>query len=864
MKKELSTKYNHLEVESGKNQKWIDNKYFQEHDLSKEPFCIVIPPPNVTGKLHLGHAWDTTLQDVIIRYKKLQGFDTLWLPGMDHAGISTQAKVDEKLYSQGINRLDIGREKFLEIAWEWSDEYSNHIREQWGKLGLGLDYSKERFTLDDGLYQAVLKVFVDWYNKGYIYRKERIINWDPQVLTALSNIEVDHIDIQGKEHYFKYYFVDDPQNYLEVMTTRPETILGDGAIAINPKDKRYTKYLGKEVYVPVSKVKIPIIDDEYVDLEKGSGCVKITPAHDPNDFNVGVKHNIPFRIIMNEDGSMASNEWVPEFIQGLDRFEARKVFIEAAAKEGSFDRAVDIVHSVGHSQRSGAIVEPLLSKQWFVDMKKLAQLSIDYQNTKDKIEFYPERFEKTFLQWMENIEDWCISRQLWWGHRIPAWYHNDTKEIYVGNKPPSDIENWHQDEDVLDTWFSSGIWAFSTLGWPDETSPDLKRYYPTNTLVTGYDIIFFWVARMIFSGEDFLGKKPFNDVLIHGLVRDNQGRKMSKSLGNGVDPMDVIEQYGADSLRYFLSTNSSPGQDLRYSEEKIEAAWNYINKIWNASRYVMMNLNDDSDYSNININNLKSGDAWILKRLNETIEEVVINMENYEYTVVSDILHNFVWFDYCSWYIEMSKATIDNIETKKTLKYVLDAILKMLHPFMPFVTEEIYTLLTNEETIINQEYPKINEEFNSFDIKEFEYSIELITLFRDIRKDYEIKKIIEVNYESEIDLSSFEKYINKLTNFSLKISDDATRIETYILSDGSRIMVDLSMVEEVSNQEIIDDYLIELSKLEKEIQRAESMLNNEKFISKAPQAKIDEEKTKLIDYKAKYDSIKSIIDELED
>lgn len=863
MKKELSTKYNHLDVEKGKNQKWVDNKYFQEHDLSKEPFCIVIPPPNVTGKLHLGHAWDTTLQDVIIRYKKMQGFDTLWLPGMDHAGISTQAKVDEKLMSQGINRLDIGREKFLEIAWDWSNEYSQHIRDQWGKLGLGLDYSKERFTLDDGLYKAVLKVFIDWYNKGYIYRKERIINWDPQVLTALSNIEVDHIEIKGKEHYFKYYFVDDPKNYLEVMTTRPETILGDGAIAINPKDKRYTKYLGKEVYVPVSKIKIPIIADDYVDDEKGSGCVKITPAHDQNDFNVGIRHNVPFRIIMNEDGTMASNEWVPEFIQGLDRFEARKTFIEAAKKEGTFDREIEIMHSVGHSQRSGAIVEPLLSKQWFVDMEKLAQLSIDYQNTDDKIEFYPERFEKTFIQWMENIEDWCISRQLWWGHRIPAWYHKESEEIYVGEQPPVDIENWTQDEDVLDTWFSSGIWAFSTLGWPDNTS-DLKRYYPTNTLVTGYDIIFFWVARMIFSGEDFLGKKPFNHVLIHGLVRDNLGRKMSKSLGNGVDPMNVIDQYGADSLRYFLSTNSSPGQDLRYSEEKIEAAWNYINKIWNASRYVMMNLDDNLDYSNIDINNLNSADAWILKRLNETISEVVINMENYEYTVVSDILYNFVWDDYCSWYIEMSKATIDNIETKKTLKYVLEAILKMLNPFIPFVTEEIYTLLTNEETIITSSYPKVNEKFNQYEDKNVTYALELITLFRDLRKDYEVKKAIEISYECDANLSEVEMYINKLTNFSLNINDDASRIETFILSDGSRVMVDLSMVEEVSNQEIIDDYQIELEKLTKEIERAEGMLNNDKFISKAPQAKIDEEKAKLQDFKAKYDSIKAIIDELID
>lgn len=863
MKKELSSKYNHKEVEEGKNQNWIDKKYFQEHDLDKEPFCIVIPPPNVTGKLHLGHAWDTTLQDVIIRYKKMQGFDTLWLPGMDHAGISTQAKVDEKLISEGIDRLDIGREKFVEYAWEWTAEYSQHIRDQWGKLGLALDYSKERFTLDEGLNQAVLKIFVEWYKKGYIYQKERIINWDPEAKTALSNIEVDHLEIKGKEHYFKYYFVDDPNNYLEVMTTRPETILGDGAVAINPKDERYLKYLGKEVYVPVSRIKIPIISDDYVSFDKGSGCVKITPAHDPNDFNVGVRHNVPFRIIMNEDGTMADNEWVPDFIKGLDRFEAREVFLEAAKKEGSLDRVVDIIHNVGHSQRSGAIVEPLLSKQWFVDMKELAQMSISFQNSEDKILFFPERFEKTFLQWMENIEDWCISRQLWWGHRIPVWYHKHSDEIYVDTMPPEDIENWDQDEDVLDTWFSSGIWPFSTLGWPNDTA-DLKRYYPTNTLVTGYDIIFFWVARMINSGEDFLKQRPFDHVLIHGLVRDNLGRKMSKSLGNGVDPMDVIEQYGADALRYFLSTNSAPGQDLRYSEEKIEAAWNYINKIWNAARYVMMNLDDDIDDTSIDSSKLHSADRWILKRLNETIEEVITNMDKYEYTVVSDILYNFVWDDYCSWYIEMSKATIDNIETKKTLKYVLEAILKMLNPFMPFVTEEIFTSLTNQETIINQDYPQINEKFDDFETKDINYVIELITLFRDLRQDYEIKKANVVNYECDLELDNVEQYIKKIVNFEQGIEDAASRIESFVLNDGHKVVVDLSMVEETSNQEIIDEYEIELVKLEKEIQRAEGMLNNDKFLAKAPEAKIMEEREKLIDYQAKYESIKTMIDELSD
>ena len=857
--KELKDKYIHQEVEKGKNQYWIDNKFFQQHDLSKDPFCIVIPPPNVTGKLHLGHAWDTTLQDVIIRYKKLQGFDTLWLPGMDHAGIATQAKVDEKLRAQGIDRYELGREKFLEVAWEWKGEYAAFIREQWGKLGLSLDYSKERFTLDEGLNKAVTKVFVDFYNKGLIYRSERIINWDPVTKTALSNIEVDHFDIEGNEHYFKYYFADDNTKYLEVMTTRPETILGDGAVAVNPSDDRYNHLVGKEVLVPVSNIKIPIILDDYVSIDTGSGCVKITPAHDPNDFNVGLRHNVPFRVIMNDDATMADNEWVPAELKGLDRFAARKRFIEMAQQQGTLDRIIPIVHSVGHSQRSGAIVEPLLSMQWFVAMEPLAKQSIDYQDREDSIDFYPERFEKTFIQWMANIEDWCISRQLWWGHRIPAWYHNETNEIYVGLEPPLDSENWHQDEDVLDTWFSSGLWPFSTLGWPEQTA-DLNRYYPTSTLVTGYDIIFFWVARMIFTGLDFLKEKPFDDVLIHGLVRDNLGRKMSKSLGNGVDPMDVIEKYGADSLRYFLATTSSPGQDLRYSEEKIEATWNFINKLWNASRFVMMNVTKLED-DVIDPTKLQAADRWILTRLNEVIAEVQPNMDKYEFTVVGTTLYSFVWEDYCSWYIEMAKATIETKTTKQVLKYVLEAILKMLNPFMPFVTEEIFMALTNKASIALETYPVVNDDYN-FANSQALIAIELITKFREIRLDYTIKRAIEINYELEVKLDDVADYISKMTNFTLGISSEATRIETYILNGGQKVMVDLSLVEEKSNDEVIAEYELELEQLQKEINRATGMLNNEKFMAKAPESKVNEEKTKLNDYQAKYESIKAMIEDL--
>ncbi|MDL2211618.1 valine--tRNA ligase [Erysipelotrichaceae bacterium OttesenSCG-928-M19] len=858
--KELASKYNHQDVEKGKNKEWIEKKYFQEHDLSKEPFCIVIPPPNVTGKLHLGHAWDTSLQDVIIRYKKLQGYDTLWLPGMDHAGIATQAKVDEKLREQGVNRYDLGREKFLEKSWEWKEDYASFIREQWGKLGLALDYSNERFTLDEGLNQAVTKVFVDLYNKGLIYRGERIINWDPQTKTALSNIEVDHYDIEGNEHYFRYYFADDKTKYLEVMTTRPETILGDGAIAINPSDERYLQYLGKEVLVPVSHVKIPIIADDYVSIETGSGCVKITPAHDPNDFNVGVRHDIPFRIIMNDDATMASNEWVPEVLQGLDRFVARKKFIELAKEDGSLEKIVPIVHSVGHSQRSGVIVEPFLSKQWFVKMEPLAKLSIDFQDSAEAIEFFPPRFEQAFIQWMENIEDWCISRQLWWGHRIPAWYHNETGELYVSATPPQDIENWHQDEDVLDTWFSSGLWPFSTLGWPEQTA-NLQRYYPTATLVTAYDILFFWVARMIFTGLEFLDEKPFNHALIHGLIRDSEGRKMSKSLGNGVDPMDVVEQYGADSLRYFLTTTSSPGQDLRYSEEKVEATWNFINKLWNASRFVMMNLDEDIN-DNIDIDSLAGADKWILTRLNETIAEVIPNMDKYEFSVVGDLLYNFVWDDYCSWYIEMSKATIETVTTKQVLKYVLQAILKMLNPFMPFVTEEIFTTLTNKATISLENYPQVNEDYNFNDINDVKIAMELITKFRETRLEHDLKKKIVINYELSTDIENGKEYIEKMTNFKYGINSSASKIETSIISNGAKLLIDLSMVAEKSNDELIAEYEIELEQLKKELTRAQGMLSNEKFLAKAPAAKIEEEQAKLKDYQAQYDSILQIIADL--
>ncbi|EAE5040023.1 valine--tRNA ligase, partial [Listeria monocytogenes] len=577
----MPTKYEPSNVEAGKYKWWLEKEFFKaEGNTDKEPYSIVIPPPNVTGKLHLGHAWDTTLQDIITRMKRMQGFDTLYLPGMDHAGIATQAKVEAKLKESNISRYDLGRENFVDKTWEWKEEYAEFIREQWEKLGLGLDYSRERFTLDDGLSDAVKKVFVTLYNKGLIYRGQYIINWDPEAKTALSDIEVIHKDIEGSFYHLKYPLTDG-SGYLEVATTRPETIPGDTAVAVHPKDERYQHLIGKTIMLPILNREIPIVADEYVEREFGSGAVKITPAHDPNDFEVGNRHNLPRIIVMHEDGTMNENAGKYD---GLDRFVARKEIIQDFKDLGLFIKQEPHLHSVGHSERTGAVVEPYLSLQWFVKMEPLAAEALELQKTENKVNFVPARFEKTYETWMDNIHDWCISRQLWWGHRIPAWYHKETGEIYVGEKEPENLSEWEQDEDVLDTWFSSALWPFSTMGWPDTESPDFQHFFPTNTLVTGYDIIFFWVSRMIFQSVEFTGERPFKDTLIHGLVRDSEGRKMSKSLGNGVDPIEVIDKYGADSLRYTLATGSSPGQDLKFSYEKVESTWNFINKIWNASR----------------------------------------------------------------------------------------------------------------------------------------------------------------------------------------------------------------------------------------------------------------------------------------
>ena len=831
----LDKKYNHIEVEKDKYNKWKEKGYFNSGDLTKEPFCIVIPPPNVTGKLHLGHAWDTTLQDIIIRYKRMQGYDCLWLPGMDHAAIATEAKVVKRIKEQGKNKSILGREKFLEECWNWTHEYSDNIRKQWAKLGLSVDYNKEAFTLDENLTLAVKTVFCKLYNEGLIYRGERIINWDPEAKTALSNEEVIYKDTEGAFYHIKY-FIEGTNDFLEVATTRPETLFGDTAVAVNPEDTRYNKLIGKNVVLPIVNKLIPIIGDNHADMDFGTGVVKITPAHDPNDFEVGNRHNLERIIVMNDDATMNENAGI---YKGLDRFECRKKLVEDLKEQDLLISIEKITHNVGHSERTGVMVEPYLSKQWFVDMKKLSKQVLDNQKNKDtKVNFVPERFEKILINWMEDCHDWCISRQLWWGHRIPAWYKND--EVYVGINPPQE-DGWTQDEDVLDTWFSSALWPFATLGWPNET-PDFKRYFPNDVLVTGYDIIFFWVCRMVFQSLEFTEKRPFKDCLIHGLIRDKEGRKMSKSLGNGVDPMDVIDTYGCDSLRFFLTTNSAPGQDLRYDEEKVKSTWNFINKIWNASRYVLMNLEDfnDKDYT---LDNLTNSDKWILTKLNKTIESITKSMDKYDFNIVGNTLYNFIWTDFCDKYIELSKFNQNNT-TKSVLLKVLTSIIKMLHPFMPYVTEEIYQMLPikDSESIMISTYPKYEKEyvFNKEE-KEIDNILEFITLFRNkklelnIGSDFKVINNIKNNDNLDLILNSL-KIKDKLTdeNTSNTVKVEYNNLSLEIVYDNTK-----NLEEERTRLEQ------ELTRLTNSIERRKKLLSNENYTSKAPINIVNKEKEDL-------------------
>ncbi|MYL58086.1 valine--tRNA ligase [Virgibacillus halodenitrificans] len=871
----LSTKYNPQEVEQDRYKFWLKGKFFEASgDKDKEPFTIVIPPPNVTGRLHLGHAWDTTMQDTISRMKRMQGFDVLWLPGMDHAGIATQAKVEAKLKEQGTTRYDLGREKFLETAWEWKEEYADFIRSQWEKMGLGLDYSRERFTLDEGLSEAVKEVFVKLYEKGLIYRGEYIINWDPKTKTALSDIEVIYEEVQGKFYHLRYPIKDSDET-IEIATTRPETMLGDTAVAVHPKDERYQHLIGKKVVLPIIGREIEIVADDYVDRDFGSGAVKITPAHDPNDFEIGNRHNLERVLVMNEDGTMNENAGSYE---GLDRFDCRKKIVQDLQALGVLFDIEDHTHQVGHSERSGAVVEPYLSTQWFVKMQPLADSAIDLQNTEDKVNFVPDRFEKTYLNWMDNIRDWCISRQLWWGHRIPAWYHKETGEIYVGKEAPDDIDKWEQDEDVLDTWFSSALWPFSTMGWPDLEAEDFKRFFPTDVLVTGYDIIFFWVARMIFQSKEFTDQKPFKDVLIHGLIRDADGRKMSKSLGNGVDPMEVIDKYGADSLRYFLLTGSTPGQDLRFHWEKVESTWNFANKIWNASRFSLMNL-EGFNYEDIDLTGEKTiADKWILTRLNETIEHVTKNTNKYEFGEAGRYLYNFIWDDLCDWYIEMAKLPLyGEDEAKKTttrsvLAYVLDQTMRMLHPYMPFITEEIWQKLPHKgESITVAKWPKVREEFHDEEAsKVMKLLVSIIKSVRNIRAEVDtpmskqIKLIIQAESQSIMDaLESNREYLQRFCNPSELVI--ATNVEApekamSAVITGAELFLPLEGLIDFDKE--IERLEKELAKWTKEVERVQKKLSNKGFVSKAPEAVVEEERQKEKDYLEKQAKVTARLNEL--
>ncbi|MCA1354977.1 valine--tRNA ligase [Weissella cibaria] len=880
---DMPGKYDATAVEAGRYDKWVQENRFKPSGNDKaRPYSIVIPPPNVTGKLHLGHAWDTTLQDMIIRQKRMQGFDTLWLPGMDHAGIATQAKVEQRLAEQGVSRYDLGREKFVDQVWDWKNEYAATIKSQWGKMGLSLDYSRERFTLDEGLSEAVRKVFVTLYEKGLIYRGEYIINWDPKARTALSDIEVIHQDDEGAFYHVKYPFVEegvtyDGKDYIEIATTRPETMFGDVAVAVHPSDERYKDLVGKMVRVPLVGREIPIIADEYVDPEFGSGMVKITPAHDPNDFGVGNRHDLERINTMNEDASM--NERAGKYV-GMDRFDARKAIVADLQAEGWMLEIEPIVHSVGHSERTGVPVESRLSTQWFVKMQPLAEQALDMQKSDDRVDFYPPRFEDTFTRWMDNIHDWVISRQLWWGHQIPAWYHKQTGEMYVGMEAPEDIENWEQDSDVLDTWFSSALWPFSTMGWPDEDAADFKRYFPTNTLVTGYDIIFFWVARMMFQSKEFTGRRPFKNVLIHGLIRDEQGRKMSKSLGNGIDPMDVIEKYGADALRWFLATGSTPGLDVRFSYTKMDSAWNFINKIWNASRYVIMNLDDETTAElPADLSVLTLADKWILSRLNETIASVTKNFDKFEFGEAGRSLYNFIWNDFADWYIEMTKETLNgNDEAVKknvqaVLAYVLDNTLRLLHPIMPFVTEAIWQEMPHDgESIVVAAYPEEKAELDNPTAEaDFQNLTDLIKAVRTIRTEAnapmstEIDVLIKTSDENLARIfDENSDYINRFVKpKSLEISADvaAPKLAMTQIISGAEVYVPLE--ELIDLDEEIARLQGDVKKFAGEVKRAEGKLGNEKFVNNAPEAVVAEEREKLADWQAKLAATESRLAELQ-
>lgn len=842
----LETKYDHLSVEDKKYDNWVDKGYFKSGNTDKLPYCIVIPPPNVTGKLHIGHAYDTAIQDVIIRYKRLQGYDALWLPGMDHAAIATEAKVVKRLKEQGLDKRGLGRDKFLEACWDWTHEFGGNIRSQWAKLGLSVDYSKERFTLDEGLNKAVIKTFVDYYKKGLIYRGERIINWDPVAMTALSSEEVIYKEDKGAFYHLKYY-VEGEDRYLEVATTRPETLFGDTAVAVNPSDERYQDLKGKNVIVPVVNRVVPVVFDNHADPEFGTGVVKITPAHDPNDYEVGLRHDLPRIVCMNKDATMNA---VCGKYQGLSREECREKLVNDLKEAGLLIGIEEIVHNVGHSERTEAVVEPYLSKQWFVKMRPLADRVLENQkNPETKVNFIPPRFEKIMNHWMEITYDWCISRQLWWGHRIPAWYRGE--EVYVGETAPEG-EGWVQDEDVLDTWFSSALWPFSTLGYPDQTA-DLKRYFPTDCLVTGYDIIPFWVNRMTFQSLELNGVRPFKDVIIHGLVRDKEGRKMSKSLGNGIDPMDMIKVYGADSLRYYLVTDCAFGTDLRFDEEKLKATWNFINKMWNASRFVLMNI---SDLTSLDLSNLKKEDKWILTKFETVLDSTIKHMDKYEFNLVGSEIYNFIWDDFCSNYIEMAKFSSSDITTKSVLYKVLEGIIKIMHPFMPFVTEEIYQNLPfkDSNSIMISSYPKYEKEYIfAEDTKEVDKILEFITLFRNKKLENNIGKDFEVESASLDDLAL------KMLKLDDKVVTESKK-NTKILVSINDITAYICYDNNIDKEEVLKELTKKKETLEASIKRRNNLLSNENYVKKAPSNIVEKER---LDLQKETDMLNNVLKEIE-
>ncbi|EOC99495.1 valine--tRNA ligase [Caldisalinibacter kiritimatiensis] len=872
MGKNLAKKYNPKEFEERIYKYWNENGYFKaEPNEEKEPFTIMMPPPNVTGKLHMGHALNNTIQDTLIRWKRMEGYETLWLPGTDHASISTEAKVVAKIESEGKSKKELGREKFLEEAWAWTEEYGGNIRNQLKKLGVSCDWTKERFTLDKGLSKAVEEVFIRLYEKGLIYRGDRIINWCPSCGTALSDAEVEHEEKQGKLWHIKYP-VKDSDEYIVIATTRPETMLGDLAVAVHPEDERYKHLIGKKVVLPLVNREIPIIADEYVEMEFGTGAVKITPSHDPNDFEVGARHNLGQLKVMNDDASI--NEHGGKY-QGLDRYEARKQIVNDLDEQGYLVKIEDHTHNVGHCERCKTVVEPIISKQWFVSMKTLAEPAMKAYK-EGKVKFVPERFGKIYMHWLENIRDWCISRQLWWGHRLPVYYCQDCDEVIVSRETPEKCSNCEstnikQDPDTLDTWFSSALWPFSTLGWPEETE-ELKYFYPTDVLVTGYDIIFFWVIRMVFSGLEHMGEVPFNDVVINGLVRDAQGRKMSKSLGNGIDPLEIIDKYGSDALRFTLVTGNTPGNDMRFHMERVEASRNFANKLWNATRFVIMNLGDEIISEEEAKELLREEDKWIISRINDVVKEVTENLRKYELGMTAQKIYDFTWNEYCDWYIEMVKTRLygEDENEKNTARYVLltvlKDILKLLHPFMPFITEEIWNHLPGtEKSLIVSEWPKHKEENNYEDsVRRISFVMEAIKSIRNIRAEMNVvpskkAKVIFVTTNEEIKdtlLKGEEFFVNLASASQIEVKENKDNIGEDAMSavvESCQIFLPLEELVDIKKE--IERLEKEKERLDKELDRVNKKLSNEGFVNKAPEHVVNAEREKKVKYQQMMDKV---------